>query len=146
MKFVIHQNHNAKEHLLGRFRISATTQKAPGLSLPESLNAMATIAEDMRSDEQKATLLAWFEKSDANLAAKTTALNDAGKPLSEDPGVTTRKERIAIASQPVPEDTKLVRMLADVEFSTKQQDAKRLTMAQDLAWALINNPAFLFNH
>ena len=146
LKFVIHQNHNAKEHLLGRFRISATTQKAPGLSLPESLNAMATIAEDMRSDEQKATLLAWFEKSDANLAAKTTALNDAGKPLSEDPGVTTRKERIAIASQPVPEDTKLVRMLADVEFSTKQQDAKRLTMAQDLAWALINNPAFLFNH
>ena len=23
---------------------------------------------------------------------------------------------------------------------------KRLTAAQDLAWALINNPAFLFNH
>ena len=33
-----------------------------------------------------------------------------------------------------------------VELSTKQLVDKRLYGAQDIAWALINNPAFLFNH
>ena len=33
----------------------------------------------------------------------------------------------------------------DTTMSTKQLTDKRLTSAQDLAWALINNPAFLFN-
>lgn len=146
LKFVIHQNHRAAKHLLGRFRISATQQKSPGLSLPESLKAIASVKTDQRNEAQKATLAEWFRKSDATLVAKTNALNAAKKPLPEDPGVTTRKERLAFAKQPVPDDTKLVRMKADVEFSAKQVAAKRLTAAQDLAWALINNPAFLFNH
>jgi len=146
LKFVIHQNHNAKEHLLGRFRISVTQKSAPGLSLPESLKAIATSSPEKQTEEQKKTLLDWFEKSDSTLIAKTTALADATKPLSQDPGVTTRKEQIAFASQEIPEDLRLIRMRADVEFSAKQQQQKRLTVAQDLAWALINNPAFLFNH
>jgi hypothetical protein len=33
-----------------------------------------------------------------------------------------------------------------IELSHKQLANPRLTAAQDLAWALINNPAFLFNH
>lgn len=146
LKFVIHQNHRAPKHLLGRFRISVTQKKAPGLSLPESLAAIAAVKAEVRNDVQKATLQEWFGKSDATLVAKTAALNEAKKPLPEDPGVTQRKERLAFANQPVPEDTKLIRMKADVEFSAKQVASRRLTAAQDLAWALINNPAFLFNH
>ena len=146
LKFVIHQNHNAKEHLLARFRISATQQKAPGLSLPEELKALTFVKPDQRLEAQKKTLTEWFEKSDSTLVAKTTALNEAKKPLPEDPGVTRRKEKIAFVSQPVTEDARLIRLRSDLEFSRKQLEARRLTAAQDLAWALINSPAFLFNH
>jgi hypothetical protein len=31
-------------------------------------------------------------------------------------------------------------------MSLAQQQNKRLAATQDLAWALINTPAFLFNH
>lgn len=146
LKFVIHQNHNAKAHLLARFRISVTTQKTPGLSLPEELKAIAAVKPDQRSVSQKQTLATWFDKSDATLVAKTKSLNEAKKPLPEDPGVTKRKERIAFVSQEVTDDARLVRLRSDIEFSKKQLEAKRLTATQDLAWALINSPAFLFNH
>jgi hypothetical protein len=37
-------------------------------------------------------------------------------------------------------------MRADAKESESQLGNARLTAAQDLAWALINSPAFLFNH
>jgi hypothetical protein len=33
-----------------------------------------------------------------------------------------------------------------VAASTRQAADRRLTAVQDLAWALINSPAFFFNH
>ena len=78
--------------------------------------------------------------------AKRQAVAAANAPLSVDPGVTKLKELLAFVSKPVPEDARVIRLRSDVKFSTKQQQDKRLTMAQDVTWALINNPAFLFNH
>ena len=34
----------------------------------------------------------------------------------------------------------------DLEMSVQQAAVRRLTATQDIAWALINSPAFLFNH
>ena len=47
--------------------------------------------------------------------------------------------------EPLPADVKLVNLKRAAELSTKQLENARLIGAQDLAWALINNPAFLFN-
>jgi hypothetical protein len=50
-----------------------------------------------------------------------------------------------MTEKPVPLDFALSQLRADADQSTKQAADARLTAAQDLAWALINSPAFLFN-
>ena len=145
LKFVIHQNHAAEMHLLGRFRISATT-KPPGLSLPESLKAISLVAEKQRTEDQTKTLMAWFEKTDKGLLDLNTAVATARTPVPEDAGVTKRKAILAAVSVPVPDDPQLVRLRTDAGYSEKQVATVRLTAVQDLAWALINTPEFLFNH
>ena len=45
----------------------------------------------------------------------------------------------------LPPDGRLIQLQADVKNSEAQLGDKRLTAAQDLVWAFINTPAFLFN-
>ncbi len=54
--------------------------------------------------------------------------------------------QLEFAKKPVRPDPALVALRRDVEMSIEQATARRLTAAQDIAWALINSPAFLFNH
>jgi hypothetical protein len=54
--------------------------------------------------------------------------------------------QLASANQPLPIDPKLQQMRRAVELSEEQLKDRRLTVAQDIVWALINNPAFLYNH
>jgi hypothetical protein len=55
------------------------------------------------------------------------------------------RQRLTEVSQPLPIDPKLAELRTAVDLSTRQLQNARLTFAQDLAWALINSPAFLFN-
>ena len=70
---------------------------------------------------------------------------EAKKPRPVDPKLTELRAKLAEASQPLPTAPELARLRRAAQLSAKQLENARLTFAQDLAWALINNPAFLFN-
>jgi hypothetical protein len=55
------------------------------------------------------------------------------------------KAALAKAELPVTIDPQLVQLRADAAMSKLQAADARLTVVQDLAWALMNSPAFLFN-
>ncbi|HCU86209.1 MAG TPA: hypothetical protein DGP39_01665, partial [Verrucomicrobiales bacterium] len=74
------------------------------------------------------------------------ALANAKKPLPADPKLKELQDAVTRASRPLPQDPRLIVLNRAVDLSTQQLADKRLYGAQDIAWALINNPAFLFNH
>ena len=131
---------------VGRFRLWATVSDNPlEHGMPESVLAAVKTPADARNVEQKAALSDYFRTVDPTLLKKQQALAKAKLPVPEDPKLKSLKALLANAELPVPIDPKLVQLRADAEMSTKQVANKRLTGAQDLAWAIINNPAFLFN-
>ncbi len=147
LQFILHQYHNAENHRLARFRLAVTTSPAPiALGLPESLRAITVTAPAARTESQKKMLTDYVNKIDAGLRTVQAALAAAQKPLPVDEGVTLRTSRLKSAEQPVRTDSQLVQLRDDLKRSEGQLANRRLTMAQDLAWALINSPAFLFNH
>jgi hypothetical protein len=132
---------------IGRFRLWATNSAEPlELGLPKSTLALIKTPAGERSAEQTQALAAYHRTVDAELLKRQQALAKAKKPLMEDSQLTALKSTLANAEKPVPIDAKLLQLRADAAMSTTQLADRRLTGAQDLAWALINNPAFLFNH
>jgi hypothetical protein len=131
---------------IGRFRLWVTTSSAPlELGLPENIATIVKSPALERTEAQTATLTSYFRAVDVGRLKKHQALVKAKMPVPEDSALTKLKAELVAAELPVPLDPKLVQLRADAEMSTKQVANKRLTGAQDLAWALINNPAFLFN-
>ncbi|NDD39571.1 MAG: DUF1553 domain-containing protein, partial [Verrucomicrobia bacterium] len=134
-----------KAYTLGRFRLAGTTTKSPGLSQSEELRAVLAISEDLRTKEQTAALEKIARANDPELSKRTKDLADAKKPRPIDPHLKELREAVKRLGEPLPEDPRLVTLKRATELSTKQLEQARLIGAQDLAWALINNPAFLFN-
>jgi hypothetical protein len=131
---------------IGRFRLWATGSNEPlEQGLPDEVLAIAKRRATERTDDQKQQLAAYFRTIDPELLKKQQGLAKAKLPVPEDPKLKALKLVLANAELPVPIDPKLVQLRADAEMSKKQLANKRLTGAQDLAWAIINNPAFLFN-
>ena len=132
---------------LGRFRLSVTRGAKPiGLSLPEDFRAVLATAPDVRTDAQKNVLVAYFRAVDPELRKKIDAVNASKAPLPVDPKLKELRDQLEFAQQPVQPDRVLVGLRHDLEMSVQQAATRRLTATQDIAWALINSPAFLFNH
>lgn len=145
LTFVLHQNYD-NDHQIGRFRISVAARKRPvGLSLSEELRAILATPEKERSPEAREAFLKHIRATDPEVRRREAALAEAQKPLPVDPGLKHRRETLELVSRPVPLDPRLAQLRQDAEHSRKQMENVRLTAAQDLVWALVNSPAFLFN-
>jgi WD40 repeat protein/mono/diheme cytochrome c family protein len=144
LTFTLRQTYNANDYMLSRFRISVATEAA-GLALSDELRAIVAVDAGMRTDPQKEYLLRYFKLIDPELRKKQKSVADAKRPLAIDPHLKELQDSLATVSKPVPLDPTLLQLRADAKQSTDQIGNARLTAAQDLAWALINSPAFLFN-
>jgi WD40 repeat protein len=132
---------------LGRFRLSVTRSPKPvGLSLPEDLRAVLATASDVRSEDQKKLLTTYFRGVDSELRTKIDAVNASKRPLPIDPKLKGLRDQLEFVQRPVEVDPVLVVLRNDLEMSVQQAAKRRLTAAQDITWALINSPSFLFNH
>lgn len=143
----MHQFHNAAEHRLGRFRISATTavRETLPLGVAEPLQVVLRTPAEDRSAADAALLTGYIDSVDKEIKAASGALAAANAPLPKDERITAIEQRIARLQVPTPVPQDLERLRSDVEHSQRQLAQERLTAAEDLTWALINSPAFLFN-
>jgi WD40 repeat protein/mono/diheme cytochrome c family protein len=138
---------NLKNFQIGRFRLSVAATKPPvALGVSEDLQTILERPAAERDAKQKAVLAKYYATLDPDLKQKQDALSEARKPLPPDAKLVELKAVLADAEKPVQVDPKLLQLRQDVPTSAKQIGDKRLTAAQDIAWALINSPAFLFNH
>lgn len=132
---------------IGKFRIWVTDAPKPlSFGLPAEVAAVLAVPVEKRSLAQWDVLDAYQRSVDPQSTARETALWTARLPLPIDQQLVALKAEVAKAEQPVPLDPKLAQLRADFEQSKAQLANQRLTVVQDLAWALMNSPAFLFNH
>ena len=145
IRFRMHQNFDDR-HQIGRFRISLTTfNETIGLSVSESLaTEIVAPLESFEKDRQK-KLVGLAIRDDLKIAELQKALKKEKKPLDVPGKIVKLREKLNRVSKPLPEDAVLKQLKSDYEYSSKQVKSLRLTAAQDLTWALINSPEFLFN-
>lgn len=146
LQFTLDQQYTDNQHTIGKFRISVTTKSVPvDFGYPKQILEVVQTAAEERTGEQQQALLAYFNEHDPELQKLKKNLADAEQPRPTDPRLIELRNILADRQKPVPEDPMLGRLKRSVELSEQQLKNSRLTAAQDLAWALINSPAFLFN-
>jgi hypothetical protein len=106
---------------------------------------MAT-ASELRTDTDRNVLSTYFRTIDNEFRQKADALSASKAPLLIDPQLKGLRDQLEYAQRPTQPDPVLVTLRHDLEMSVQQDTSRRLTAAQDITWALINSPAFLFNH
>ncbi len=146
LRFSLRQNF-APEFLIGRFRLYATSSSDPlNLGLPEAVVKAVQSPAGERTPEQTAAIVDYYRYTDTEFWKRKQTAKDAAAPLPEDPKYAELKQSLSTAEMPVRLDPYLVQLRKDAKDSGKQIENQRLTVVQDLAWALINSPGFLFNH
>lgn len=146
LKIVMHHKFNQPDYVLGRFRISVAIDKTDvGLSLADEYKAVVATPAAQRKPEQTALLAKHFKAVDQEFRNLQAALGVASQPLPVDPKLVELQGKLELVNQPLPPDGRLLQLQADVKNSEAQLGNKRLTAAQDVVWALINTPSFLFN-
>jgi hypothetical protein len=146
LNFALKQQYD-EAHQIGRFRLYVTAGADPlDFGYAESIVDAARAAPGARTPEQSAAVIDLYRNSDPELWKRKSALAKASMPLPPDPKLVELQDTLKREQEPIPLDPSLVQLREDARASTKQSENKRLTVAQDLTWALINSAGFLFNH
>ncbi len=146
LRFALKHGYDA-EHLIGKFRLYVTSSADPlDFGFPENVVKAARAPAGQRTAEQSAAIIDLVRNSDTELWKRKAALKTISMPLPEDTKLAELKDALKKAKEPVAVDPVLVQLREDAEASVNQSKNKRLTVVQDLTWALINSPGFLFNH
>ena len=131
---------------IGRFKLYLTTAENPLTSgVPSEVADVLKIEAAQRSPDQIQIVKDYVNSHDPDQLKLEQALTVAKKPLPDDPKLKELQGVLARVSESVKIDPALVQFRIDAEASARQVGNTRLTSAQDIAWALINHPAFLFN-
>lgn len=128
----------------GRFRLWVATSPTVRFGTPAAVAAAIKAAK--RTPEQNALLTQHFLNQFKDYQTQKKVLANARRPLPVDAQLVALETKHTDSQKPIVLDPKLVQLRRDAGLSQSQLGNKRLTAAQDLAWALINSPAFLFNH
>jgi hypothetical protein len=141
------QQHYGDNLLLGRFRLYFTTNDDPlDFGMPEAVVQASRASAGQRTPEQAAAIVSYYRAADAEFWKRKQAVVKASEPLPVDPKFTELQQALSKTEEPIRLDPRLVQLREDAVVSAKQMENKRLVVVQDLAWALINSPGFLFNH
>jgi hypothetical protein len=133
--------------MVGRVRVYVTTAEDPlDFGLPEVVSQAARAPAGERSAEQAAAIIEFYRSMDTEFWTRKQALMTAQAPLPVDPKQAELQTALANAGEPIKLDPQLAQMREDARMSSHQNENKRLTAVQDLAWALVNSGSFLFNH
>lgn len=133
--------------VIGKFRLWVTDAAKPlSFGLPADVAAALRVPAEKRTAAQMDVVDSYQRFTSPEFDKQQTALWTARLPLPVDPQLVALKTAVTTAEQPVPLDRTLAQLRTDFEQSSRQVADKRLTVVQDLAWALMNSPAFLFNH
>jgi WD40 repeat protein len=146
LRFVLKQ-HYGGSHLLGRFRLYVTSSDDPlDFGYPEKVVQAARAPAGERTPEQMEAILDYYRNSDGDFWKRKQAVAKAAEPLPTDSKLDELQTTLKTAQEPIHLDPALVQLREDAMDSTVQNKNKRLTVVQDLTWALVNSPGFLFNH
>ena len=145
IRFKMHQNFD-ENHQVGCFRLSTTQVPKPvRLSLPEHLLAEINVPESELTKVQVDILKGLYERDDPTLKNLNAKLIAAEQMVAVPAEIQKLREKLGRYELPIPINAKLQRLENDVITSQKQLENLRLTATQDLTWALLNSPSFLFN-
>lgn len=134
------------DYPIGRFRIWYTTSEDPlNFGLPADVAKAVTMATPARSEAGAKALHTYVAENDAELRKRTGEHLKELRPLPSDPKMDALNAALASAKVEVPEPGPLVQIRQDTQYSIQQAANRRLTATQDLVWALVNSPSFLFN-
>lgn len=146
-RFRFVQNYTDGKHQLGRFRISLTPSTTPvGLSVSEERLAELVADPSSWNDEARGRLTELVRRGHPERLMLAKTLEVAQQPLPVPAEIVTLRQKVAELTQPTARDPQLIRLETDLQRSHQQLQQLRLTATQDLTWALINSPSFLFNH